>query len=61
MKELPDILEIQPLTKSPNCTVTVPGSKSITNRAMILAARSKAQCRLRGALWADDKIGRAHV
>ncbi len=54
MKELPDILEIQPLTKSPNCTVTVPGSKSITNRAMILAARSKAQCRLRGALWADD-------
>ncbi len=54
MKPLPNILEIQPLAKAPDCTVTVPGSKSITNRALILAARSKVQCRLRGALWADD-------
>ncbi len=54
MKSLPDILEIKPLERPPNCVVTVPGSKSITNRALILAARSKAQCRLRGALWADD-------
>ena len=54
MKPLPDILEIQPLAKPPNCTITVPGSKSITNRALILAALSDGKCTLRGALWADD-------
>jgi 3-phosphoshikimate 1-carboxyvinyltransferase len=32
----------------------VPGSKSITNRALILAALAKGTCVLRGALWADD-------
>src|SRR5690349_10763077 len=53
-KTLPDILEIQPLAKPPNCTITVPGSKSITNRALILAALAKGKCTLRGALWADD-------
>ncbi|HTS16611.1 MAG TPA: 3-phosphoshikimate 1-carboxyvinyltransferase [Verrucomicrobiae bacterium] len=54
MKLLPDILEIRPLTKPPNCTITVPGSKSITNRALILAALSNGKCVLHGALWADD-------
>ncbi len=54
MNDLPDILEIKPLPKAPNCTVTVPGSKSITNRALILAALSDKKCTLRGALWADD-------
>jgi 3-phosphoshikimate 1-carboxyvinyltransferase len=54
MSTLPNILEIKPLTKPPDCTITVPGSKSITNRALILAALSKVQCTLRGALWADD-------
>ncbi len=54
MTELPDILEIRPLAKPPDCTITVPGSKSITNRALILAALSSGKCRLRGALWADD-------
>ncbi len=54
MTPLPDILEIQPLAKPPNCTITVPGSKSITNRALILAALSNGKCTLYGALWADD-------
>jgi 3-phosphoshikimate 1-carboxyvinyltransferase len=54
VKPLPDILEIQPLAKPPNCTITVPGSKSITNRALILAALSDGKCTLHGALWADD-------
>ena len=54
MKPLPDPYEIEPLAKPPNCTITVPGSKSITNRALILAALSKGKCTLRGALWADD-------
>jgi 3-phosphoshikimate 1-carboxyvinyltransferase len=50
----PDILEIEPLTRPATGTVTIPGSKSITNRALILAALSEQRCRLRGALWADD-------
>ena len=54
MKPLPDPYPIEPLSKPPNCTIIVPGSKSITNRALILAALSKEECTLRGALWADD-------
>src|SRR5262245_23158518 len=34
----PDRLEIQPLTAPPHATIRVPGSKSITNRALVLAA-----------------------
>jgi len=33
-----DPYEVRPLSKPPVCTVTVPGSKSITNRALVLAA-----------------------
>jgi 3-phosphoshikimate 1-carboxyvinyltransferase len=54
VKPLPDPYPIEPLTKPPNCTIIVPGSKSITNRALILAALSPEKCTLRGALWADD-------
>jgi len=54
VKSLPDPYPIEPLTKPPHCTITVPGSKSITNRALILAALAKGKCTLRGALWADD-------
>jgi len=54
MKLLPDILEIQPLAKPPSGTITVPGSKSITNRALIMAALSDRECTLSGALWAQD-------
>jgi 3-phosphoshikimate 1-carboxyvinyltransferase len=34
--------------------MTVPGSKSETNRALILAAHSRGPVTLRGALWSDD-------
>ncbi|KAI8899320.1 EPSP synthase-domain-containing protein [Globomyces pollinis-pini] len=34
--------------------VTVPGSKSISNRALVLAALGKGPCRLRGLLHSDD-------
>jgi 3-phosphoshikimate 1-carboxyvinyltransferase len=40
-RHYPDKLEIVPLKKPPHATVRVPGSKSITNRAMILAALSE--------------------
>src|ERR1700687_338504 len=51
-----DRLEITRLTKPPSATVRVPGSKSITNRALILAALSGkgTDCRLRGVLHSDD-------
>ena len=35
-------------------TVTVPGSKSITNRALVLGALGTGTTTLRGALWSED-------
>ena len=54
----PDRLPITPLTKPPAASVTVPGSKSITNRALVLAALGCATgcqgCELEGALSSED-------
>jgi 3-phosphoshikimate 1-carboxyvinyltransferase len=52
----PDRLEIEPLARPPEATVRVPGSKSITNRALVLAALGPAgePCALRGALRSED-------
>ena len=52
----PDELAIVPLTKQLNATVSVPGSKSITNRALVLAALTKMDVDLRlvGALRSED-------
>lgn len=41
-------------TGAAHVTVEVPGSKSITNRALLLAALSDGPCLLRGALFSDD-------
>lgn len=51
---LPDLIEIVPLTKAVSASITVPGSKSITNRALILAALASGETILRGALWSED-------
>lgn len=51
---LPDIISIDPLLNLPRACVVVPGSKSITNRALILAALGQGEMRLDGALWSDD-------
>jgi 3-phosphoshikimate 1-carboxyvinyltransferase len=52
----PDQLEIIPLAKPPSVAVTVPGSKSITNRALVLAALTAKGFgyALRGALRSED-------
>ncbi len=52
----PDQLEIVPLKRPPDAAVSVPGSKSITNRALVLAAlySSFSTCRLRHALRSED-------
>jgi 3-phosphoshikimate 1-carboxyvinyltransferase len=51
---LPDLIEIVPLDKPVRAHVTVPGSKSITNRALILAALGEGETTLQGALWSED-------
>ncbi|HVU27904.1 MAG TPA: 3-phosphoshikimate 1-carboxyvinyltransferase [Verrucomicrobiae bacterium] len=51
---LPDLIEIVPLDKLVRAEITVPGSKSITNRALILAALADGEVILRGALWSED-------
>ncbi|MBP9902608.1 MAG: 3-phosphoshikimate 1-carboxyvinyltransferase [Verrucomicrobia bacterium] len=51
---LPDLIEIVPLAKPVRAEVTVPGSKSITNRALILAALADGEVTLTGALWSED-------
>jgi 3-phosphoshikimate 1-carboxyvinyltransferase len=53
---LPATLEIQPLPRPPRATVHMPGSKSITNRALVmsaLAAKGHAIV-IRGALYSED-------
>jgi 3-phosphoshikimate 1-carboxyvinyltransferase len=49
-------LEIRPLSKPPRAVIAVPGSKSITNRALVLAAlRAKGFAyAMRGALRSED-------
>ena len=51
---LPDLIEIVPLDKPVYAEVTVPGSKSITNRALILAALADGEVTLESALWSED-------
>jgi len=51
---LPDKLPIVPFTRPVRGSVTLPGSKSITNRALILAALGRETVTLRGALFSRD-------
>src|SRR5438270_11499852 len=50
----PAKLEVRPLTKPPAATVRVPGSKSITNRALVLAALSEVDSAVANALRSED-------
>ncbi|RUS26049.1 EPSP synthase-domain-containing protein [Jimgerdemannia flammicorona] len=50
---------VLPVTESPkgptrNVTMSTPGSKSISNRALVLAALGTGTCRLKGLLHSDD-------
>jgi 3-phosphoshikimate 1-carboxyvinyltransferase len=51
---LPDLIEIVPPERAVQAEITVPGSKSITNRALVLAALGPGETTLRGALWSED-------
>jgi len=53
--QLPRTLAIEP--RGPlDTTLTVPGSKSMTNRALLVAALAEGQTELEGALESDDTI-----
>ena len=45
---------IEPLARPLDATVRLPGSKSITNRALVCAALAHGRSTLRGALFSDD-------
>lgn len=47
-------LEIRPLGHPVDADVTIPGSKSYTNRALLIAALANGRSRLAGALESDD-------
>lgn len=51
---LPDPFPVEPATGPLDATVRVPGSKSITNRALVCAALAEGTSELTGALQADD-------
>jgi 3-phosphoshikimate 1-carboxyvinyltransferase len=50
---MPDV-SVQPLTSSFNRVFAPPGSKSLSNRALVLAALSNGRSTLRNVLFADD-------
>lgn len=49
-----DTYKVKKIKEKKNIDVTVPGSKSITNRALMLAALSSGKCKLKGVLFSDD-------
>ena len=49
-----DPLPITPFTQKLDHSIQLPGSKSITNRALILAALAEGETRLEGALFSRD-------
>ena len=51
---LPDLLPIAPFTRPARGDVALPGSKSLTNRALPLAALCDAPVTLSGALFSED-------
>lgn len=51
---LPQLIEIEPILRPVPFRITIPGSKSLTNRALILAALARGRVVLNGALWSED-------
>src|SRR5690349_13631272 len=49
-------LTIEPIRKPFDLTMSPPGSKSLTNRALVLAALSDGDSELNNVLFADDTL-----
>ncbi len=54
MSQVIDSVEIEPATGPINAIVRLPGSKSYTNRALVIAALAQGQTRIEHALDSDD-------
>jgi 3-phosphoshikimate 1-carboxyvinyltransferase len=52
----PEELEVTPLEGPPDATIRVPGSKSVTNRALIIAALAEGHSRILNPLFSDDSF-----
>ncbi|CAA9455239.1 MAG: 3-phosphoshikimate 1-carboxyvinyltransferase [uncultured Rubrobacteraceae bacterium] len=52
--DFPDELEITPLERPVDATVRVPGSKSVTNRALLVAALADGPSTIHNPLMSDD-------
>ena len=55
-QKFPEELEVTPLAKPPDATVRVPGSKSVTTRALIIAALAEGHTRITNSLFSDDSF-----
>lgn len=53
-RSYPEAIVIEPVTAPVAADVTLPGSKSYTNRALLLAALADGTSTIRGALFSDD-------
>lgn len=49
-------VRIEPITRPFNLALSPPGSKSLTNRALVLAALARGECELDNVLFADDTL-----
>jgi 3-phosphoshikimate 1-carboxyvinyltransferase len=56
MPNLPPFLQITPIAHTLNAAVRMPGSKSLTNRALLVAALANGQTRLVNALFSNDSL-----
>ena len=52
----PEELEVTPLERPPDATIRVPGSKSVTNRALVIAALAEGHSRILNPLFSDDSF-----
>ena len=55
------VVRIRPPARPPAGRVALPGSKSITNRMLLLAALARGESRIAGALKSDDTRRMAHA
>jgi 3-phosphoshikimate 1-carboxyvinyltransferase len=61
MVPLPDPYPVRPLERPLSARVSPPGSKSYTNRALVLGALARGSSTLRGALFSDDTLHMARA
>jgi 3-phosphoshikimate 1-carboxyvinyltransferase len=54
VSSLPDLLAVRPFTRPARGSAAIPGSKSLTNRAMLIAALCDGPVALTGALFSED-------